>query len=224
VIKLDLSRAAQRLDQRFGDQLRVLAYSGSGIETSFTQGEDACLAALVPQMPQRQTSESAHLLVVGTLADVVEDRSRRHFEAMGLKHLDFFPGRRGMDLAAVGPQTNVLLAQPFLGETLRLLQARAPSVAGALSSSVLRVRLPGLRPQRMLLISRNRISKRSCCHLQNRARIDAKASPNASGKKVFFFPIRSLSPHLRVFFIRNGDAAHRGWNALSSRTDHASRA
>lgn len=51
VIKLDLSRAAARLSHRFMPQVRVLNYSGSGIETTFTQGEDACLAALVPVLP-----------------------------------------------------------------------------------------------------------------------------------------------------------------------------
>ena len=43
VIKLDLSRAASRLSGRFSPDVRVLSYSGSGIETTFTQGEDACL-------------------------------------------------------------------------------------------------------------------------------------------------------------------------------------
>ena len=38
VIKLDLSRAAQRLSARFSPQVRILNYSGSGIETTFTQG------------------------------------------------------------------------------------------------------------------------------------------------------------------------------------------
>ena len=33
-------------------RVRVLNYSGSGIETTFTQGEDACLAALVPALPE----------------------------------------------------------------------------------------------------------------------------------------------------------------------------
>ncbi len=51
VIKLDLSRAAQRLNQIHHPAVRVLNYSGSGIETTFTQGEDACLAALVPGLP-----------------------------------------------------------------------------------------------------------------------------------------------------------------------------
>ena len=49
VIKLDLARAAKRLDRSAAPGVRVLHYSGSGIETTFTQGEDACLAALVPE-------------------------------------------------------------------------------------------------------------------------------------------------------------------------------
>ena len=51
VIKLDLKRAAGRLDRAFAPRVRVFNYSGSGIETTFTEGEDAALAALVPQMP-----------------------------------------------------------------------------------------------------------------------------------------------------------------------------
>ena len=51
VIKLDLSRAAARLSQKHTPHVRVLNYSGSGIETTFTQGEDACLASLVPTLP-----------------------------------------------------------------------------------------------------------------------------------------------------------------------------
>ena len=36
VIKLDLSRAALRLSQTFSPRVRILNYSGSGIETTFT--------------------------------------------------------------------------------------------------------------------------------------------------------------------------------------------
>ena len=38
VIKLDLSRAAERLSASHAPQVRVLNYSGSGIETTFTPG------------------------------------------------------------------------------------------------------------------------------------------------------------------------------------------
>jgi light-independent protochlorophyllide reductase subunit N len=121
VIKLDLSRAAQRLSRQFMPQVRVLNYSGSGIETTFTQGEDACLASLVPILPATtQTS----LLVVGALAEVVEDQMRRLFAAMGVGPVAFLPPRSAMDLPAVGPGTKYLLAQPFLSDTARALEER----------------------------------------------------------------------------------------------------
>lgn len=70
VIKLDLSRAAERLSNVYTPRVRILNYSGSGIETIFTQGEDACLAALVPEMPRAAHDAEKSLLVVGALADV----------------------------------------------------------------------------------------------------------------------------------------------------------
>lgn len=124
VIKLDLGRAAERLHGLHAPAVRVLNYSGSGIETTFTQGEDACLAALVPQLPATTPSEGpAPLLVVGTLADVVEDQFRDLFERMGIP-VAFFPPRRSTALPTVGPQTRYLLAQPFLADTARALQSR----------------------------------------------------------------------------------------------------
>jgi light-independent protochlorophyllide reductase subunit N len=121
VIKLDLSRAAQRLAQRFAPEVRVLNYSGSGIETTFTQGEDACLASLVPTLPE---SAATSLLVVGALADVVEDQFARTFAAMGIAPVRFLPPRRAAELPSVGPATRFLLAQPFLADTARALEAR----------------------------------------------------------------------------------------------------
>jgi light-independent protochlorophyllide reductase subunit N len=123
VIKLDLSRAAQRLSKRFSPAVRVLNYSGSGIETTFTQGEDACLAALVPEMPAEPGSARS-LLVVGALAEVVEDQFLRLFAALGVGPVRFLPSRRAAELPAVGPGTRMLLAQPFLAETARLLESR----------------------------------------------------------------------------------------------------
>ena len=123
VIKLDLSRAAQRLSQRFMPDVRVLNYSGSGIETTFTQGEDACLAAIVPTLPAAAADAAQSLLVVGVLADAVEDQFRRLFEAMGIR-VDFLPARRAGDMPTVGPATRMLLAQPFLNDTARALEAR----------------------------------------------------------------------------------------------------
>lgn len=128
VIKLDLAKAASRLNARHRN-VRVLSYSGSGIETTFTEGEDACLAALVaesprqPQISQPQATSPRELLVVGALADVVEDQFRRVFDALGLAYR-FLPARRTSDELVVGPATRFILAQPFLTETAQTLERR----------------------------------------------------------------------------------------------------
>jgi light-independent protochlorophyllide reductase subunit N len=129
VIKLDLARAAQRLAGQHAP-VRILNYSGSGIETTFTQGEDACLATMVPTCPPPSTT-APQLLIVGTIADIVEDQFTRLFDAMGLSEVAFFPPRRSTALPAIGPQTKVLLAQPFLGDTLRALEARGATLLPA---------------------------------------------------------------------------------------------
>jgi light-independent protochlorophyllide reductase subunit N len=124
VIKLDLSRAAERLSRRYAAGPRVINYSGSGIETTFTQGEDACLAALVEEAPRAGPDADASLLVVGALPDIVEDQFRRLFAELGIPRVDFFPPRRAGDIPAIGSATRVLLAQPFLGDTAQKLAAR----------------------------------------------------------------------------------------------------
>lgn len=123
VIKLDLSRAAARLSRSFAPRVRVLNYSGSGIETTFTQGEDACLASLVPELPQAPAGERS-LLIVGALADVVEDQLRRTLSALGIPAVHFLPPRQASQLPPVGPDTRFLLAQPFLADTARALEER----------------------------------------------------------------------------------------------------
>ena len=134
VIKLDLHKVAERLNQAFQNQElaaaerpaarpRVLAYSGSGLETTFTQGEDTCLEALVPDLPTLPAGE-ASLLVVGTLADVVEDQFSRLFVELGIGPVHVFPPRSARALPPVGPGTRLLLAQPFLGRAARALEAR----------------------------------------------------------------------------------------------------
>ena len=128
VIKLDLNRAAQRLSSRFLPGVRVLAYSGSGIETTFTQGEDACLAALVPEMRQ---DDAPALLVAGALPDIVEAQMSDLFARIGLGPVAFLPPRRAADLPGVGSGTRLLLAQPFLADTARALEARGASLISA---------------------------------------------------------------------------------------------
>jgi light-independent protochlorophyllide reductase subunit N len=124
VIKLDLSRAAARLSATHGPRVKIFNYSGSGIETTFTQGEDACLASLVPALPSTHPDDPASLLVVGALADVVEDQWSRLFHRLGIENVRFLPPRRADDLPPIGHNTRYLLAQPFLSDTARALDER----------------------------------------------------------------------------------------------------
>lgn len=121
VIKLDLSRAAQRLNARFAPATRVLNYSGSGIETTFTQGEDACLAALVPDLA---FADASQLMIVGSLPDIVEDQLLRLLGDLGIANIVSLPARRAGAMPGVGPGTRYLLAQPFLAETGAALDGR----------------------------------------------------------------------------------------------------
>ena len=127
VIKLDLGRAAERLSETHMPRVQVLNYSGRGIETTFTPGEDACLNSLVPHLPAA-ADDTPSLLVVGTLADVVEDQFRRLFDELGVGPVHFFPPRRARDLPPIGRGTRVLLAQPFLSDTARSLVARGATL------------------------------------------------------------------------------------------------
>ena len=131
VIKLDLSRASQRLSQKHSPGVRILNYSGSGIETTFTEGEDACLASLVPELPIDHSGEQS-LMIVGALPDVVEDQFLRLFDELGIGPVHCLPARRAADLPPVGPNTRFLLAQPFLGETARALEDRGAQRLDAL--------------------------------------------------------------------------------------------
>ncbi|WP_066120626.1 ferredoxin:protochlorophyllide reductase (ATP-dependent) subunit N, partial [Blastomonas sp. CCH2-A2] len=124
VIKLDLARAAQRLAGAFLPDVRIVNYSGSGIETTFTQGEDACLAALVPFMPEPAIDAEPELLIVGALPDIVEDQLLRLVRDLGIARVSCLPARESRELPAVGPNTRFLLAQPFLGDTAQALEDR----------------------------------------------------------------------------------------------------
>lgn len=128
VIKLDLSRAAQRLSAKHRD-VAILNYSGSGIETTFTEGEDACLASLVPTLP---ASDETALMIVGALPDIVEDQFLRLFAELGIGPVHCLPARRAAAMPPVGPNTRFLLAQPFLGETARALEDRGATRLDAL--------------------------------------------------------------------------------------------
>lgn len=202
VIKLDLGRAAVRLSRVYGPEVRVLSYSGSGIETTFTQGEDACLASMVPELPVRSDTAGRSLLVVGTLPDVVEDQLQRLFTALGIP-VAFFPPRRSRELPALGPASVYLLAQPFLAATGQALDERgarrlpAPfplgieGTRGFLSAAA---QAFGISPERLDAVV-------APAEARARAALD-KVRARLAGKRVFFFPDSQLEVPLARFLHR----------------------
>ncbi|MEO1188560.1 MAG: ferredoxin:protochlorophyllide reductase (ATP-dependent) subunit N, partial [Pseudomonadota bacterium] len=66
-------------------------------------------------------SDDKSLLIVGALADVIEDQFRRLFLALGIDNIQFLPGRTAGTQPAIGPNTHYLLAQPFLRDTAQRL-------------------------------------------------------------------------------------------------------
>jgi light-independent protochlorophyllide reductase subunit N len=202
VIKLDLSRAAARLSRSFSPTVRVINYSGSGIETTFTQGEDACLASLVPELPH-DASDDRSLLVVGALADVVEDQFARLFGALGIGPVRFFPPRRSTELPAIGPNTLFLLAQPFLSETARVLQERgatpvlAPFPLGAEGTTLwLKAAAAawGVAADRFNAVTQPFAQRATGAVARHRALL--------AGKTIFFFPDSQMELPLARFLSR----------------------
>jgi light-independent protochlorophyllide reductase subunit N len=201
VIKLDLSRAAYRLSTQYSQNggVKVLNYSGSGIETTFTQGEDACLAALAPTLKTTET-EQKKLLVVGTLADVVEDQFRSLFSKMGLTDVEFFPPRRSTQLPSVGPGTVFLLAQPFLADTARALEnlgaqhLPAPFPLGAQGTTA------WLAEAARAFGVTNEVFEAAIDAPRKRAvQAISKHRPELQDKKIFFFPDSQLEIPLARF-------------------------
>ena len=203
VIKIDLKRAAQRQSLRHAPKTRILSYSGSGIETTFTQGEDACLAALVPTLPSAPADAPHSLMVVGALADVVEDQFARLFAELGVAPVHFLPMRRAADLPPIGPNTSYLLAQPFLGDTARALEARGAKRIDAnfplgAEGSTLWLRAAadafGVDPERFERVT--------APGRQRAAQGIARYRDTLAGKSIFLFPDSQLEAPLARFLSR----------------------
>ena len=128
VIKLDLATVAEKLNTRFLGQVRFVNYSGSGIETTFTQGEDGALKALLPLI---ESTDDEKLLLVGTIANNVEDRFKKIFNNIGITNVESFPPRQSTELPKIGKNTKVLLTQPYLSDTARDLKHRGCEIIQA---------------------------------------------------------------------------------------------
>ncbi|MCU0832633.1 MAG: ferredoxin:protochlorophyllide reductase (ATP-dependent) subunit N [Rhizobiaceae bacterium] len=203
VIKLDLARAAKRLDAVHKGRTRVMAYSGSGIETTFTQGEDNFLAALAADLPAEPAAAAPSLIVAGTLADAVEDQFRRTLAALGIERVSFLPGRNASALPAIGANTRVLLAQPYLGTAAAALERRGATVLSApfplgeegttawLRTAADAFGVPADQFEAVTAAGRARAVKAVSLY-----------KPMLAGRSAFFFPDSQMEPSLARFLVR----------------------
>ena len=160
-------------------------------------------AALARELPAAKANERPSLLVAGALAEVVEDQFRRIFSALGIEDVSFLPPRSSTALPAVGPNTKLLLAQPFLGEAVRALEARGATLIPApfpLGSEGTALWLQaaaeafGVAPERFAAITAPGRERASHAVARHRAVL--------KGKRVFFFPDSQLEPPLARFLHR----------------------
>ncbi|QFT64977.1 ferredoxin:protochlorophyllide reductase (ATP-dependent) subunit N [Roseivivax sp. THAF30] len=200
VIKLDLAKAAERLSAAHAPRVRVLNYSGSGIETTFTQGEDACLAAMVPVLPK---TEARELLLVGALPDVVEEQALSLLDAIGVGPVRVLPAQTKDSEYGIGPNTVFALTQPFLGDTHAELTRRgarhipAPMPFGEEGTTRFLEAIAaefGIGPE---VVARVTEGPRA----RAREAVRKVAEP-LWGKRVFFFPDSQLEIPLARFLAR----------------------
>ena len=200
VIKLDLARAAERLTQKYAPSVRVLNYSGSGIETTFTQGEDACLASMVPVLPQ---TEARELLLVGSLPDVVEDQMVGLLSDMAIGPIRLLPARTRDAETGVGPNTVFALTQPFLGDAHAALERRgarhiaAPFPFGEEGTTAWLAAIA-----REFGVDAETFARVTDAPRARARTAIANAAAPLKGKRVFFFPDSQLEIPLARFLTR----------------------
>jgi len=200
VIKLDLAKASEKLSAKHAPKVRVLNYSGSGIETTFTEGEDACLASMVPALPE---TDKRQLMLVGALPDVVEDQALDLLAQMGIEDITILPARHADTEVAVGPNTVFALTQPFLGGTHAALERRgarhlpAPFPFGEEGTTA------WLRAvAREFGVDQDLFDAVTDAPRARARKAVAKATETLNGKSVFFFPDSQLEIPLARFLTR----------------------
>lgn len=208
VIKFDLAKAAERLNRVHAPKHRVLCYSGSGIETTFTQGEDNFLSALISDAPKAGScDQAARLVVAGCLPDVVEDQLARLIEELGIDDAHFLPGRTSAAMPAIGPGTRYILAQPYLGAASAALETRGARRIDALFP----LGEEGTTAWLQAIADAFAVSPERFDEVTAAPRRRAHAAlqhylPWLEGKRLFFFPDSQLEPSLARFLSREAGA------------------
>jgi light-independent protochlorophyllide reductase subunit N len=156
----------------------------------------------VPELPEDRTGQKS-LFVVGALADVVEDQFRRLFDELGIGPVHFLPPRRAADLPPLGPETRFLLAQPFLGDTARALEARGATRLASLFPFGSEGTTSWLKAAAAAWAVSDRTFEEAVAPARTRARAALERHRfQLDGKRVFFFPDSQLEVPLARFLAR----------------------
>jgi light-independent protochlorophyllide reductase subunit N len=133
----------------------------------------------------------------------VEDQFVRLFAELGIGPVSFFPPRRASKLPSIGPNTKLLLAQPFLNETTRALQARgaallpSPYPLGVEGTTLwLRAAADAFN------VAPERFASAIAAPAQRARTALARYRSALEGKSLFFFPDSQLEIPLARFLAR----------------------
>ncbi|TYC61765.1 ferredoxin:protochlorophyllide reductase (ATP-dependent) subunit N [Rhodobacterales bacterium] len=208
VIKFDLPKAAERLNRQHAPGLRVMSYSGSGIETTFTQGEDNFLAALIGEAPSAGSEdEAARLVIAGCLPEVVEDQFSRLLRDLGIPGVHFLPARSSSATPAIGPQTKFILAQPWLGAATAALEARGATRI----DTIFPLGEQGTTAWLGAIATAFDVTEARFEEVTQAPRQRARAAlrhyrPWLEGRRIFLFPDSQLEPSLARFLVNETGA------------------
>ncbi len=147
--------------------------------------------------------DEASLLIVGVLADAVEDQFRRMFEAMGIGRIDFLPARRAGEMPAVGPNTSYLLAQPFLNDTARSLDGLGAKRLSALFPLGAEGTTAWLKAAADAFgVTDERFNAATAAPRERAVRSLERHRETLAGRRIFFFPDSQLEIPIARFLNR----------------------
>ena len=188
---------AKKLSQKYHPDVNVVNFSGSGIETTFTQGEDACLEAVIRDLPN---DDKTQLAVLGALPDVVQDQMMRLFTDMGIDDVIVLPQQTAGIPAGVGKNTHFICAQPFLGAAYDEMVRRganaihAPFPFGANGTTEWLAAIA-----KRFGIDEDKFDAATAGPKARAERAIAKVSETLAGRSIFFFPDSQLEVPLARF-------------------------
>lgn len=109
ILKMNVQGCAAPLEREFG--VRVYPTRMDGFDASYTEGEDHVLTSMLARAPQ---TDEANLVIVGCLSALEEAEISIECAAMGLPKPGFLPGESALDVPAIGKNTTLVPAHPYL--------------------------------------------------------------------------------------------------------------